>query len=598
MIQKFTPSIRTYLILMNFILLFLLFPSTILLLLQQEAKNRDVELKRNLNQIRFNLESRRATLTRNMALSAGQAIAGYDFTFLNILVDQVVEDDPEIIYCIIMSKDRIALAHSDHQKIGSFLNSQIDDQAANILNNDFEASISEKKSSTSIQSGRGIRFIESFFQENDGKEPMMESIAPVYNGNELWGAIRCGYSLKSILNEIHKAKEDWDAKVEQYKLFLITTIGIFFSIACVAAVLFTRLFVKPLRILSDGVSRIADGNLEHPIEQKGLVFKEFMELSNAFNVMTDKLKTSYHELGEYNRFLEKKVAERTMALKEAQDHLLRQAHEAGMAEMAVGMLHNIGNAITPAGVSASLLLKKFRESPIRRGFDQASRQILSVIEHSSLYDASEIDRLCQIVRLLSESIREEYNHAMAEINKIQSTHEHIESIIHLQMQYGIFGDFDKININLIVEDALKMLNDSIEKRKIKVIKNLSASSLVRIQKARLIQILVNLIKNSIESMENVSENNRILTISTRCDEKQDDIVLTIGDSGIGFSDEEKEKLFRFGYTTKAKGTGFGLHSCANYLIASNGSISAFSAQKGKGAVFTIRLPKDTSPNQL
>lgn len=587
------PSIRTYLILMNLILLFLLFPSSTLLLVKQEAKNRDIELQQDLRLIRLNLENRRATLTRNIALSAGQAIAGYDFTFLNILVDQVVKDDPEILYCIIMSKNKLALAHSDHEKIGAVLDSKNDLLVSEMLQNYFSTFSTQNKNLKNSKILKDIRFIEKTYESGSKKESIIEAVSPVYNGNELWGALRCGYSLNSIQNEIQMAKKNWNRKVEQYKIFLITIIGIFFSMGIVVAALFTRLFVTPLRVLSEGVSRIADGDLDYAISQKDLVFDEFMELSTAFNSMTGKLKDSYTKLGEYNRFLEKKVAERTLELKEAQNTLLQKAHEAGMAEMAVGILHNIGNAITPAKVGTSLLSRTFRESPIRNGFNKASSQILSAIQNSPIEDKHEKQRLSQIVKLLPESIMEEYKYALLEIKKIQDTHEHIESIIHLQMQYGLSDELDQISINDVIEDALKMLKEFIEKYRIKLQKNLTEIPHVRIQKAMLLQIFVNLIKNSIESMENVSENHRTLIISTSCDtEPSGTISISIQDSGVGFSEEEKQKLFTFGYTTKKRGSGYGLHSCANNLIASNGSISAFSEGKGKGAKFIVRMPKN------
>ena len=67
------------------------------------------------------------------------------------------------------------------------------------------------------------------------------------------------------------------------------------------------------------------------------------------------------------------------------------------------------------------------------------------------------------------------------------------------------------------------------------------------------------------------------------------LVLSVKDNGIGFSPKEKQNLFKFGYSTKSKGTGFGLHSCANYLIARNGSIFAHSAGRDKGAEFVVRF---------
>ncbi|MFH1021254.1 MAG: histidine kinase, partial [Pseudomonadota bacterium] len=58
--------------------------------------------------------------------------------------------------------------------------------------------------------------------------------------------------------------------------------------------------------------------------------------------------------------------------------------------------------------------------------------------------------------------------------------------------------------------------------------------------------------------------------------------------------EEKKRFFSFAYSTKARGSGFGLHACANYMIANNGFIEAESEGPGKGACFSVLLPAAVS----
>ena len=589
-VTAWRPSIRFYLILMNLILLCLLFPAVSLILLHEGTEFRDVQLARTITQMRKNLETGSASLVRSMALSASQAVAGYDFTFLNIMVSHVAANDPEIIYCIIMDANRKAMAHSDIEKIGVILDGPADHQAAAMMKSDFPPAISDEG-----QMGM-VRFVDIAADSGPNAESVMETISPVYSGARLWGVLRCGHSLGRLGEEIRIAKEDWAAKITQFKFFLISITGIFFSMGVAVAVLFTRPLVRSMRVLNEGVTRISVGDLDHQIKQEGLVCDELMRLSMAFNDMTAKLGASYQQLDEYSRSLEQKVAERTRELKETQTLLMQQAHEAGMAEMAVGILHNIGNAITPAKVGAALLIARLQKSPIRNYLHDIMARVREVVERDAALPPEEKERLTEILRLTPETVRAEYDKVIEDVQQIRDKHEHIESIIHLQMRYArLYGDLEDVDVNHLVDDALRMLDDSLRKRSVTVTRNFARVPPVRIEQAKLIQIIVNLLKNGFEAMEEIAPEERHITISTYLENGTPPaVVLAIKDTGVGFSAVVQKQLFVFGYTTKSKGSGFGLHSCANYLIANNGSISAYSEGEGKGAEFVVRLPAGTA----
>jgi signal transduction histidine kinase len=392
--------------------------------------------------------------------------------------------------------------------------------------------------------------------------------------------------------EILTAKNEWAAKMKQFKIYFLSLTAVFFSIGVLVAALFTRSLLRSMSMLNAGVNRVSEGDLEYELPRRGMVCSEFINLSGAFNSMTHELRDSYRQLGEYSRSLEQKVEERTKDLREAQANLMKQAHEAGMAEMAVGVLHNIGNAITPAKVGATLLLRKLDESPIRRHLHVIMAQLRELLEEPAKCSEEERQRMFSIIELLPESIKEEYEAATSELKKIQDKHDHIEGIIRLQMRYArLYGASEEVDVNRVAEDALHVLDESIHKRSVTVQKDFSKVPFVRFEQAKLIQIFVNLIKNGFEAMDGSSLEEKILEISSRLEEGPPDyVVLSIKDHGIGFAPGEKEKLFTFGYTTKSKGSGFGLHSCANYLIANKGSIDAKSEGPGKGSEFIVRLP--------
>ncbi|RWX49696.1 Histidine kinase-, DNA gyrase B-, and HSP90-like ATPase [Candidatus Electrothrix communis] len=203
----------------------------------------------------------------------------------------------------------------------------------------------------------------------------------------------------------------------------------------------------------------------------------------------------------------------------------------------------------------------------------------------------------KILELIPKSITEEYGQVETALEKICDKHNHIEDIIRLQRQYARIplGAQQHLDINRVARDALEMLQESLQQRDVDVELVFQDVPLVRLEEVHFLQILVNLIKNSYESFDggNVKNKKIILTSFLEGNESHN-VVLSIKDNGCGFTEKEKENFFRFGYSTKARGSGFGLHSCANYLIANNGSIDAFSAGPGMGSEFILRLPTDTS----
>jgi signal transduction histidine kinase len=580
------PSIRFYLVLMNLVVLCLLFPSVSIPYLHQEAKVRDAQFQRTIQQMRRALESRSGALVRNMALSAGYAVSGYDFTFINNMVYQAVAEDTEIKYCVIMNADSRAVAHSDPEKVGTILTGPKDRKAAIIMRSAFPFSVDEG-------SHPQVHFIDETVDPTPpaGRPPIMEALAPVYNGAKLYAVLRCGFSLERLSAEIRTTEQDQARRSRQFEIYLASITGIFFTIGVVIAALFTRAFVRSMAVVSTGVSQVAHGDLDHQIHPGGLVCAELLKLAEAFNAMTTQLKVSRKQLDEYSKSLELKVAARTKELKDAQANLLQQAHEAGMAEMAVGILHNIGNAVTPAKVGLFRLSGRVEQKPLLRDLPAALAEIAALIPRFTSLSGPEKERLLGIIELVPAAIDEEYALNAEEIERVRRKLNHIDSIIGLQMRYAqIIGDVENVDLPRVVEDALTLLEDTLQKNSVRVVKHFEQVPPVRIEKTKLIQIIVNLIKNGYEAMENVPADERVLALTIRRERAPaDNLVLSVKDNGIGFSPDMRQRLFQFGFSTKAKGSGFGLHSCANYLIARNGSISAHSEGLNKGAEFVVRL---------
>ncbi len=150
-----------------------------------------------------------------------------------------------------------------------------------------------------------------------------------------------------------------------------------------------------------------------------------------------------------------------------------------------------------------------------------------------------------------------------------------------------------MNLNDLIKDSADMLIDSFERRDIRMEFNLDDLPDLLLDKNKMIQIFVNIFKNAFEAIDRapVGNDKRIrVNTSVFKDEKAEYAQMVIEDTGEGFSSEIKSDLFKFNFSTKGRGTGFGLHDSANYIRARDGRIDLISEGKGKGTRLIIKLP--------
>jgi signal transduction histidine kinase len=569
--------IKTYFALMNIVVLCLLFPTVSYFFYNQATSFRDTQLERAINDQTKALEQRAAVVLQSLSRSGSQAISGYNYTFLSTLIHRAVNSDQELLACEFVSTEEKQAA------AGINLPGVIMEEVFSTSEQEYEA---EQTGIGEMDSEQLPILFSEYLSPSSSLPPLLLVKVPVNMGGKIWGFVYAAFSLEQRNHLIEQYRQGWKVQIQQYRLFLVAVTALFFILGVTAALLFTRPLIRIIEGLRDGVDLVAGGDLSHSIGFGRFACREFASLGQSFNTMTDKLRLSRQQLDEYAHTLEDKVEERTRDLQEAQTELLNQAHEAGMAEMAVGVLHNIGNAITPAKVEAQVLAKQLHESLLRTDLSEALKQLPKLIQEATL-PADDKKRLQGIITLLPASVTQEYDQAIAGLTNISDKHQYIENIISLQMHYArLQGNPEFVDCNRIIRDSLKIMDKQLHL--VQITTDLQSTAKVCLEESKLLQILVNLIKNSSEAMTDNNGNSRELRISSL--DHKDEVVIIVKDNGCGFAKEIEEKMFRFGYSSKSRGSGFGLHSCANYLIANNGSINASSRGPGKGAAFFIHLP--------
>jgi HAMP domain-containing protein len=297
-------SLRMYLVLMNSVLLCLLFPLLTIIFIEKTTDFRDEHLRENINGMREAMENRSAALVRSIGLSVGQAAAGYDFTFLSDLMAEVVDNDQEMVYCLVMDQERQVLAHPDKNKLGTRLDDTMARRNTKQLWPVFPKTFPDEGSLNVL-----------FLEEKDvlGNTSLLEAILPVYNGDRLWGVLRCGYTMHFLNSKMIREHLRWNQQIYAMKAYFISIMGVFLSISVFVSVLFTRPLLRALDVLRRGVHQVRDGDLEHEIK-KDLVCNEFADLADSFNGMTISLRNRLIDLAEYNKSLENKVDDRTLVL--------------------------------------------------------------------------------------------------------------------------------------------------------------------------------------------------------------------------------------------------------------------------------------------
>jgi len=140
-----------------------------------------------------------------------------------------------------------------------------------------------------------------------------------------------------------------------------------------------------------------------------------------------------------------------------------------------------------------------------------------------------------------------------------------------------------MDVNQVLDSALSQLKDKLSK--VKVLLEQEDLPEVELNVAKLEQVFLNVINNSIEAMENYGE----LIIKTK--QVENEILITISDNGMGISQEHLLKVFDPFFTTKEinKGTGLGLSICHGIIEQHGGTITLENNKRG-GVNTTIKLP--------
>lgn len=211
-----------------------------------------------------------------------------------------------------------------------------------------------------------------------------------------------------------------------------------------------------------------------------------------------------------------------------------------IGQMAAALAHDFNNILATISQAAALLEIKANEPPADR------KVLLDMIQNTVRRGAEIIARVREYLRTGS-------------------------------------GALSKVNVRQVIEEAVELTKPLWQKANITLVSHLDPAAKARTNAADLRRVFTNLIINSIEAMPRGGQ------ITVTCELRNDRVLASVSDTGVGIPPEQQKKIFFAYFTTKERGTGLGLSGAQKILLAQGGHIS-FQSQPGQGTTFTITLP--------
>lgn len=276
------------------------------------------------------------------------------------------------------------------------------------------------------------------------------------------------------------------------------------------------------------------------------------------------------------------------------EQLVTASRDAGRAEVATGVLHNVGNVLNSVNASAALISRTLQESKL----GNLGKALTMFREHENdlgmfLTADERGQRLPGYLIKLAEALVAEQLAVAGELQLMNRSIEHIRQIVQMQQSYArstvILESIRPVDI---MEDALRVNLVSFDRHNVKLQPEYQEIGPIKIDKHKVLQILINLISNAKNSIKHKPPDERLIVpriLSLEIDGIRT-VRFQIVDNGVGIKPENLIKIFSNGFTTRKDGHGFGLHSSANAAREMGGTLSVVSDGPGQGAVFTLDIP--------
>jgi len=285
---------------------------------------------------------------------------------------------------------------------------------------------------------------------------------------------------------------------------------------------------------------------------------------------------------------ERKLAD--LELERVHKQLMTASRQAGMAEIATNVLHNVGNILNSVNISLSLVVKRVKQS----NAPGLCRVVNLLQEKGELVGAfitsdERGKRIPAYLATVGQQLVIDQKVALQELASLRDNLEHIKSTVAMQQDYAKrCGVTETVAVVELVEDSLRLNAGAFTRHGVTLRREFGDVPPITVDKHKVLQILVNLVRNAKYACDESGRTDKLLTL--RVERAINAVRICVLDNGVGISAKNMERLFTHGFTTRQSGHGFGLHSCALAAQELGGSLRAESDGPGCGAAFILELP--------
>ena len=299
----------------------------------------------------------------------------------------------------------------------------------------------------------------------------------------------------------------------------------------------------------------------------------------------DDLQSSSKELELANRALTQQIEEKERITQ----RMVSLSHEAGKAEVATGVLHNVGNVLNSINVSANCVRDLCSQSRL-----PSLRKIVGLLDEQEdlaafFSDDPRAKAVPEFIAGIVSRLETEQETVQTEISNLIEHVNHVKVVVAMQQSFaGVCGLEEPVCLFKLFADAELLLSNSIYRHEIELRLDFEELPMLMLERQRVLQVVVNLLKNAKDALTSSSTENRKLTVKAARHNEM--LKVEVTDNGVGIASADLTKIFSHGFTTKQTGHGFGLHSCANTIQEMGGELTAKSDGLGHGATFTMTIP--------
>jgi PAS domain S-box-containing protein len=285
---------------------------------------------------------------------------------------------------------------------------------------------------------------------------------------------------------------------------------------------------------------------------------------------------------------ERKLAD--LELERVNRQLMTASRQAGMAEIATNVLHNVGNILNSVNISLSLVTERVKQSNAP-GLCRVATVLQEQGQHVGEFITSDErgKRIPTYLATLSEQLLTDQKMALQELASLRDNLEHIKSTVAMQQSYAKrCGVTETVAVVELVEDGLRLNAGAFARHGVTLRREFADVPPITVDKHKVLQILVNLVRNAKYACDDSGRSDKLITL--RIEPAINAVRISVVDNGVGIAADNMARLFTHGFTTRQSGHGFGLHSGALAAQELGGSLRAESNGPGCGAAFILELP--------